>query len=344
MKEIIGLGAASNLLHLLKNKKQMFLVTSDTVFGESGIKHHIANSNINTTAFAVSGKLVTDKEVKKAVKAFNKERETDVLVAVGGGKVIDTAKMIRHKTKSSVTFIAIPTTAGSGSEATRFAAMYVKGKKTSVVDDRLLPDYSIVDPGLLYSLTKEQVAISGLDALAQGIESFWSIKSTNLSKSYSIEAVDLVFNNLKDAYDGDKRALGNLSVGAHLAGKAINIAETTVCHALSYYFTSRLGVPHGYAVALTLPSAIKIHCREDKKLALEMNRLFVRMKANSPEEAADGIELLMREIGLDPRNEDIVKNKYVYEAVDQVNEERLANNPIQFKHKRQGLRPFFAYK
>lgn len=345
MKEYLGLGSASTLNHLLKNKKGIFLVTGKRAFDKSGIDYYLKNFSGPITGFSEFGPLVTRGDLEIGKKHFEEaKRNCDVVVAVGGGKAIDMAKLIRFETKQRVTLIAIPTTSGSGSEATHFAVIYEDGIKKSIADKTILPDYAIVDPALAYSVSPHQRAVSGMDALTQAIESFWSKKATKESKQYSFDAVTLLYPNLKSAVGGDKKAMSKVALGAHLAGKAINIAKTTVCHALSYYFTYNHNIPHGYAVALTLPFAIEFNCK-DKDMYFNMKPIFHHLGAITAKDASDNIALLMSEIGLNPVHE-AINEINVKKAIKQVNEERLSNNPVMItKQNKVGqLRQLFRYE
>jgi len=159
----------------------------------------------------------------------------------------------RQLTATELPMVAIPTTAGSGSQATHFAVLYVGKEKYSVAHRSMLPDYAIVDPNLLVSLPKAVFASTGLDALNQGIESYWSIHSTNESRDLASEAISLVWQNILPAVNNrDEEARLKMAIGAHKAGEAINITKTTAPHAISYPITSYFGVPHGHAVGLVM--------------------------------------------------------------------------------------------
>lgn len=192
----------------------------------------------------------------------------DVIIAIGGGSVIDTAKLLKAfwfdpKTidkhldtvgklpSCELPLIAIPTTAGSGSEATRFAVLYRDRKKYSVEGEELLPDFSVIIPSLLRSASKHTAASSGMDALCQGIESYWSIHSTDESRHIAGEAIKLAWNWIEQAVNNrNSEALHYMARASHLAGRAINITKTTAPHAVSYPMTSYFGITHGHAVGL----------------------------------------------------------------------------------------------
>ena len=205
-------------------------------------------------------------DVCKGVDSFNRE-ECDSLVAVGGGSAIDVAKCIKLFCRmdaeqnylnqpfgdTRIPLVAIPTTAGTGSESTRHAVIYYGGKKQSISHDSIVPAVAILDSIALKGLPEYHKKCAMLDALCQGIESWWSVKSTDKSIRYSRAAVGLVTANWREYVSGDETAAEKMMLAANLAGRAINIAETTAAHAMSYELTSMYNLPHGHAVVLCLP-------------------------------------------------------------------------------------------
>ena len=173
--------------------------------------------------------------------------DCDSIIAAGGGSAIDVAKCIRHDTGIEH-LLAVPTTAGSGSEATHFAVVYYQGVKKSV--DCGIPDAVLLDSSTLDSLPNYQRKATMLDALCHGIESFWSGNSTHESMLHSKEAIRSIMDNW-EAYLQNRPA-GNAGMlrAAHRAGQAINLAQTTAGHAMSYQLTKRYGIAHGHAAAL----------------------------------------------------------------------------------------------
>ena len=211
----------------------------------------------------------TYEQVLEGVRLF-RERGCDALVSVGGGSAIDIAKCIKlfapmdtdgisprfvelPRAYSPLPHIAIPSTAGTGSESTHFAVMYVDGIKNSISHPCLQPDVAILDASLLVSLPDYQKKATLLDALCQAIESYWSVKSSPTSRTYARVAIPLVVNNYEAYLAGSLNASEKMMRAANLAGKAINLTTTTAAHAMSYKITSLYGAAHGHAVALCLP-------------------------------------------------------------------------------------------
>lgn len=216
-----------------------------------------------------------------------------LIAAVGGGSAIDTAKCIRCSSGGNVPLLAIPTTAGSGSEATHFAVVYRQGVKESV--DCGLPDAVLLDPSVLDTLPDYQRKATMLDALCHGIESFWSVKATEESRRCSERAIQRIM----DSYEG---YLSNTSEGntgmleaAHLAGKAINIAQTTAGHAMCYQMTKLYGLAHGHAAALCVsklwPWLLEHSARLPEGLASAMGCGTMEEAAARFQAILDGLEL-----------------------------------------------------
>ena len=201
--------------------------------------------------------------VVKGVKVLH-ETGCDTIVAVGGGSAMDVAKCIKLYSNmddtvnylkqeivpNDIPFIAVPTTAGTGSEATRFAVIYYEGVKQSVTHMSGIPGAVLWDSSVLTSLPAYHKKCAMLDALCHAIESFWSVNSTDESRAYSGEAIRIIMEH-KDAYlAGDASTHMQMLRAANLAGRAINLAQTTAGHAMCYKITSLFGTAHGHSVLL----------------------------------------------------------------------------------------------
>lgn len=206
-------------------------------------------------------------QVCAGVKLFN-DNQCDAIVAVGGGSTIDVAKCIKlycrmdHKENylqqeykdSGVSLIAIPTTAGTGSESTRYAVIYFEGKKQSVTHESIVPNYAVLEPALLKSLPLYQKKCTMLDAMCQCIESLWSVNSTDESMLYAKIGLQMMMDHWHGYIeDNNEEDAKYIMEAANYGGRAINISQTTAPHAMSYKLTSMYGLPHGHAVALCLP-------------------------------------------------------------------------------------------
>ncbi len=256
--EYIGPGSLNKVADIVREAgvHTVFLVAGKRSFAASGAEAVLMPllKDVEVTRFDGLGALPTQEDVEKGIELY-RAANPDLVVAVGGGHVMDIAKAVNFLIDKKP-LVAIPTTAGSGAEATPFAVVYKDGVKTSLEDPGVLPTYAIVDPALGQSVSREVSCASGLDALCQAIESLWARAATDESRAYATEALDLAWPSLPSAVEGDPEARAKLMLGAHLAGKAIAISKTTACHALSYGLTARFGVAHGLAVAYTMPALI----------------------------------------------------------------------------------------
>jgi len=192
----------------------------------------------------------------------------DSIVAIGGGRIIDTAKAISLGSKELTRFaddpsyelrgdariplVAIPTIAGSGSEVTPFAVAYRQGIKQSIRHPALAPVAAVIDPQLAATVPRLQRAVSGLDAIAHGIEALLSNRASEASDLHGRKAVEIGCKALFKPPDNLLKQLTELCWASVSGGMAIATTTTTIPHAMSYYFTSVHGVPHGHAVALTM--------------------------------------------------------------------------------------------
>jgi len=298
-------------LELIKNKRP--LLVCDSAFDSFGIE--LPCEFVRFSEFT-SNPLYED--IKEGVKVLRKKK-CDFIVAIGGGSSIDTAKGIKYYNHVDIPIMAVPTTSGTGSEATHFAAIYKNGEKQSIAHERILPNYVILQPDLLKTLPIYQKKCTMLDALCQAIESWWSRKATPESIDLSREAIQLILDNmdsyLKNEVEGNKRMLA----ASNLAGKAINITTTTAPHAMSYKLTSLFGLPHGHAVAICLPKVWR-YMKNYKGIAKALGK-------HNCEEAVSFIEELLQNFGiLPPQN---VSDDDLDFLTCSVNVQRLSNNPIR---------------
>ena len=205
-----------------------------------------------------------------------------------------------------------------------------------------MPDYAIIDPALTHSLSPRQVALSGADALCQAIESLWSIHATDESKAYANEALSLILGSLKEVtVNPTPVSRSAMARGAHLAGKAINISKTTACHAMSYALTVRFNIPHGQAVALTLPQLLIFNAGVSTGDVVDIRgmeyvqdilaKISDHFKTKNAEEAAEGFSTLMKDIGLSIRLSDFgIHEQDIDALVEDMSIERAGNNPRRF--------------
>ena len=368
--EYIGYNSTEKIIHIIEkeNIKKPFLVISESAFKGSKLEEIIrgllkVGKIEGIYIFSDFENNPKYEDIIKGLELFKKNRY-DVIISYGGGSSIDVAKLIKYfscidnkndkernlllikgisnnnSTQKSIPHIAIPTTCGSGAEATQFAVLYYQNRKYSVEHQVLLPEYVIIDPYVLVKLPDKVLASSIMDSLAQGIESYWSINSNEESQIYSKKCIELVMQNYLKAFEErDVNSLYNLSKASNFSGKAINIAKTTAPHAMSYVLTSKYNIPHGQAVMIILPFVYEFNAEMEgelnekrgkdhlKKVFEELNSLLY---VSSSKEAKEKLINMMTNLNLKTKLSEITDEEInVKELIHSINLERLKNNPLK---------------
>lgn len=278
----------------------------------------------------------------------------DVIIAMGGGSVIDIAKIlialdgfgydknpsqlldiINEKKylggqRTTKGLIALPTTAGTGSELTRWATIWdtENKKKFSVEREDLYPNTALVDPFLTIGVPRSITKSTGLDALSHAIEAYWSTKSNPIVRRLSAQAITAIVNHLRIAIESPENitAREGMCLGAVLAGLAFSQTRTTACHALSYPLTVRLGIPHGIAVTISLIPIMRLNWNtiQEKDLFLSA------FGASSIDDVESVLERLMHQDGLISLKNYGVTQGDMEKLLDDNDfmQARLGNNPI----------------
>ena len=339
-----------HLNEALKGAGKVLLVC-DSSFPYLSIKSDIEGMTVPYAVFDGFTPNPLYEDVSKGVDLFNAEG-CDTILAVGGGSSMDVAKCIKLYSKMSkdtlyleqeyrdtgVRLVAIPTTAGTGSESTRYAVIYYDGKKQSVTHDSIVPDAAILEPKVLKTLPLYQKKCTMLDALCQGIESWWSVNSNDESKEYSRKAVSDIMKWWREyIFENTDEAAVHIMEAANYAGRAICITQTTAAHAFSYKITSMYKLPHGHAVAVCLPEIWEymignmdkcIDSRGEGYLSGIFQEIAGALGAGSPEEAVQLFRSMMEEMQMQqPVSENREADLEV--LTTSVNPIRLRNNPVE---------------
>lgn len=330
-------------------------------------------------SFATSGaddffkKIIIDKQIKLFYKKLDfptleelieiineiKNFKPDLILAVGGGAVIDYAKIanvvdVREDLKDLIVnysypfkkkyskLAVIPTTAGSGAEVTSNAVIYVDGIKHSFESDLLIPDNFFLIPEFLISAPNKIKASAGFDAIAQALESLVSKKSNDQSIDFALKSLKISTQSFISFLDKpDIKNATEMSIAANLAGKAINISKTTVPHAVSYPFTSIYNLSHGHAVSLFFEKFFKFNYYYIKKSETDFNLndrfnlIFNLFNVRNIDEFCSKIISIKKKSFLEDNLLKLninVKNDF-NEIVKGINLLRLGNNPIKICEK-----------
>ena len=246
----------------------------------------------------------------------------DGLISIGGGSAMDTAKAVKallltgdmEAVKASrlpkdaqLPHIAIPGTAGTGAEATPFAVVYVNNQKLSLDHPALLPEAVVLDGTLLSTLPLYHKKACAMDALCQGIESYWAVAATAESRIHAERSITGVLRNIDAYLQGEPDAADAVLDAAYESGVAIRVSRTTAAHAMSYQITKQVGPAHGHACMLTLP------------VLAELARIMG---------TADGAELLLGLLAATDMLPDAMPDEAILDALAaSVDVQRLGNHP-----------------
>jgi len=261
---------------------------------------------------------------------FFKKRKFDYIVAIGGGSVIDTAKVLvllfsfkkkktikniianidNLKINNSQKLIALPTTSGTGSEVTPYATVWDKKnkKKLSLNHQSLLPTLAIVDPVLTHGLPKELTINTGLDALNQAFESIWNKNANNDTLPYAFKSIKLSLSALAKMNNNinDKKRRSQLARASLYAGICISQTKTSICHSISYPLTTNFEIPHGLACAFTMCAIINFI---NKKNINFFDKLANNLKFNSGKILEIKVKKLFYNLKIKEKNKYYIKNK-----------------------------------
>ena len=329
---------------------QKLFVVHDQSFSKLDISYTIEKLPFPIVKFSDFSVNPRYEEVCSAARVF-RNSGCDAIIAIGGGSAIDVAKCAKlfaglsqedylspeKYGDSGISFIVVPSTAGTGSESTRFAVIYKDNEKLSITHNSLLSNYAILVPEILDSLPQYQKKCTFLDALCQAIESWWSVNSTEESVAYSRKAIELLLKSYEAYLEGDNSVNYDMLLGANYSGKAINITQTTAPHAFSYKLTSVFALPHGHAVAICLPAVWQCmldnmgkicDIRGVNHITDTFSDIAIAMGYGSPVEAIAGFREILKKLEITPPTE--VSSEFITELTDSINQKRLKNSPISF--------------
>lgn len=246
----------------------------------------------------------------EAVVDMVQGQECDLIIGLGGGSVMDAAKLASvlkgapytikdllndpTQAEKKVKTVMIPTTCGTGSEATCNAIVAIPEEKSKkgIVNDNMIPDYVILDAQMIAKLPKAIVAATGVDALAHVVECFTSKKATPFSDCYALEGAKLIFANIREAYNNPDNmdAKNKMLIGAYYGGIAITGSGTTAVHALSYPLGGKFHIAHGVSNAILFAHVMKFNkdaCAE--RLAVLCDAINPTYAEKTVEEKADHV-------------------------------------------------------
>lgn len=355
------ISSSEDILKYINDKsfKKIFVLCGKKSFVNSGAENLLKNiSNKEIKLFYKKSELPILKELIEIIKDIKKFKP-DLFLAIGGGAVIDYAKIANvvdirsdlaelivnytYPFKKKYTKLAvIPTTAGSGAEVTSNAVIYVDGIKHSFESELLIPDHFFLVPEFLISAPNKIKASSGFDAIAQALESLVSRKSNDKSVEYASKSLRVSVNSfISFINDPNMKNATEMSIASNLAGKAISISKTTAPHASSYPFTSLFNISHGHAVSLFFEKFFKFNYENIDKsetsfdLNERFNLIFKLFDVPDINSFNSKISLIKKQAKLEDDltkfNIDIIKSSE--DVLKGINLIRLGNNPVKIDGK-----------
>ena len=241
-------------------KAKRVLVVTDGYFSKSGKALEVGKAVPNAEV-RVFDQVQPDPSAELAAEgaALCMQYQPDLLIALGGGSPMDCAKAIRLASGLPMTFYAIPTTAGSGSEVTSFSVLTKDGIKHPVVDPDLRPDAAILDHDLLVSLPAGLMADTGMDLLAHCVEAIAATNRSSFTDALAFAGASAALSDLPAAFAGDGDARGRLLEAATMAGMAFDNAGLGLCHAVAHVLGGVYHLPHGRLCAMVLPHVMAVN-------------------------------------------------------------------------------------
>ncbi len=310
-KVIFGVGTINEIPDEIKalDSKRALIVTDKVVRNLDFFKkivNILKSSDIKLVS--IFDEVPVNSEIEIVNKGYKlaKEKNIDILIAVGGGSVIDTAKgmnillteggdlledhqgvyLLKRPLKN---LIAIPTTAGTGSEVT-FAAVIKDSNqrlKISFISPYLAPNTAILDPNVTISCPPKLTASTGMDALSHAIESIHSIQNELITDALALNAIRLINENLREAINNGENieVRGNMLIAANMAGLAFTNALVGIVHAMAHALGGYCDVPHGIANSILLPHGMEYNLEYCKRYALVAKAFGIDIRGLSGKEA-----------------------------------------------------------
>jgi alcohol dehydrogenase class IV len=284
-----GRGSSGKVSAILKKHLQIpigpILVAADDAVLKAGLLENLLQDLdaggyevVLTSGFGAE----PSNEILDAAAVTARAAKAEAVIGVGGGSVLDSSKVLSLLMRNEggaadwlgvvdppngvVPLVLIPTTCGTGSEATRIAMVTVDGAKRASSCTKYLPSVAVLDPDLVAALPRSIVASTGMDALAHAVESVMSTISSPMSVHHALRSITLLVDNLERAVEGDAEARANCLWASHLAGQALN-AGVVLGHSLAYCVVHEAPMPHGTSCALALPYCIAYNQNIEPKRA-----------------------------------------------------------------------------
>ena len=282
---------------------------------------------------------------------FAKANDCDVVVAIGGGSIMDCAKAIaflavndgdindyifnRKVSDKALPLVLIPTTCGTGSEGNGFAVLTnpENGDKKSLRSNAVIAKASIVDPECMMTMPKRVLASVGFDALCHSMEAYTSKIAQPFTDALALYAIELIADCLVDLYNGseDSKKWEELTIASTIGGMVINQAGVTLAHGMEHPASGLKDIVHGHGLAALTPSIIDASWKGNEEKFARISRL---LGGTGAADCADQVHALLEQIGMDVTLSDLGLSPedipWMAENCMKVSEASVANNPVVF--------------
>ena len=339
---LLGEGSFDELVRLAE---QLHMKQAFVVYSKSALQHRVVSlqSHLKQATFYEMPKGEPTVQMMHAALKQLMSQHCDGVIAIGGGSAIDLAKALAVLAKmpemtlqeiattkqiERVPLIAVPTTAGTGSEATKVTVIIdeQQGVKLNPGHPALIPDVAILDPLLSVNVPANVTAFTGLDALTHAIEAFVSTNATLLSDFYALEAVRLITDNIETVFEKPHNitAREGMLLGSFYAGVAFSNASTNLAHATGRALGTKFHLPHGQSVALMHPFVVEYSmesCRE------RYDRIAGLIGLENAEQLIRYLQQLNERFGVWQSAQTIVE-QFTIEAIEEMTNNALSGNGI----------------
>lgn len=353
----VGAGSLNKLPELAKElgKKKAFIISGPHLNKIGMVKKcqdALENAGITSDCFTETEANPSTETVEKATEQY-KSCGADFIVAFGGGSPLDVAKAVAvlatfggkitdyegaGKVKGPVVpMIAIPTTAGTGSEVTAFSVItdHSRNYKLTIVSNYLLPTYAILDAELIQTVPQGTAAACGMDAFIHALEAYVSLAASPFSDMFAEKALTLIGGNIRKYAEDrtDKAASEAMMIGSLFAGIAFSHARLGNVHAMSHPVSAYFDVPHGVANAILLPNVVEYNCKEAGSKYYFIYNTITQTKMEesefTPDMLAPEIRILNHELGIPTSLEEVGVKSEFFEAMsdDAMKSGNISVNP-----------------
>lgn len=330
---------------LLKDYNRIFIVSDAFLVSHGQVDLIKSYLNPQSTSFVFSD-VLPDPDTDTVSAGLDQllEFKPDLVIALGGGSPIDTAKALCYFAKNKfgmkdLGFVAIPTTSGTGSEVTKYAVITNSQThiKSPILSDDMLPDMAILDPNLTLSVPPGVTADTGMDVLTHSLEAYASVRANDFSDACAQKAIQLVYKHLKKAYTtpNDIEARQGMHNASCLAGIAFSNVGLGLCHAMAHALGSKFKIPHGRANAVLLPYIMGYNAGCGKKPMPVMHRyveigMMLDLGNGAPLQTARNLirnlQSLIKSLGIATTIEALGISKTAFEAtIDELSELALSD-------------------